>query len=98
MCVPVAVRVNSLDVQDASRCSPAAGETRWTAGDGLPLLDGRDPIGLFGRARSFGFVIAASGGESCCARRQQCGQPADVTTSLPAGSLGLPPAGVKSSS
>jgi hypothetical protein len=29
--------------------------------------------------------------------RQQGAQPADVTTSLPAGSLGLPPAGVKSS-
>jgi hypothetical protein len=84
MRVAIAIRIDALDVENASRCRPAAAEVGRTARLGEGGLGRRR-----GRPRRwFGILAAPDGAQSEC----EGAQPADVTTSCPAGSPSAPAA------
>lgn len=92
--ISVTVGVHALDVEDASGGGATARQPGRAARRRKPCLRGASLAGP-SLHRCGGTLPAArhDGGN-----REQSAQRADVTTSLPAGSLGLPPAGVKRSS
>lgn len=88
MRVAIAIGVDALDVENASGCRPAAAEVGRTARLGKAGLGARLGRRSSRPRRWFGILAAPDGAQREC----EGAQPADVTTSRPAGSPSAPAA------